>query len=78
MAKVNEGSVLTITVTPINENGVAFTPNSARYRLDDKDSSTEVIAWTDVTPSTTARPTSCSPARECHSAPRVDRPLAVG
>lgn len=52
MATVNEESVLTFTVVPINEAGSKFTPGTARYRLDDTASDAEIIAWTEIgTPS---------------------------
>jgi hypothetical protein len=48
--KINEESALTFTVVPINTLGKAFTPTSARYRLDDTATSTEIVAWTAITP----------------------------
>lgn len=44
---VNELSAATVTVNPLDETGTAVTPSSARYRLDDQVSQTEIIAWTD-------------------------------
>lgn len=43
---INELSAATFTVTPLDEAGQPRTPASARYRLDDKVSQQEVIAWT--------------------------------
>lgn len=49
---VNEGSASDIVSTLVDETGAAFTPTTARYRLDDLTSGTEVIAWTTIaTPS---------------------------
>jgi hypothetical protein len=49
---VNELSKATFTARPISEDGTEFTPTNARYRLDDKAATTELIAWTALTPST--------------------------
>ena len=49
---VNELSKATFTARPIDDTGVAFTPTTTRYRLDDKTSQTELVAWTDLTVST--------------------------
>ena len=48
---VNELSVLTMTIIPLDESGSAFVPTTARYRVDDVLSSTAMVAWTSVTPS---------------------------
>lgn len=49
---VNEKSVITFSVVPLDESGAAFTPTSARYRVDDVVTETELIAWTTIgTPS---------------------------
>lgn len=49
---VNERSVLTFTIVPLDEQGQEFVPVTARYRVDDVLTSTELIAWTSVgTPS---------------------------
>ena len=48
----NELSEVTITVRAIDRNGAVFSPDNARYRLDDLDSKTAIIAWTTLTPST--------------------------
>lgn len=52
MNNVNEESRYTVTVKPLNESGVAFTPTTVRYRVDDLDTSTELVAWTSLTPAT--------------------------
>ena len=49
---VNENSVLKFTVVPLDETGSVFTPATARYRVDDVVTQTELIAWTAVSVST--------------------------
>jgi hypothetical protein len=50
--RVNEESAATFTFRPLDEDGKAVTPNTMRYRVDDLSSSTELVAWTNVTPAT--------------------------
>jgi len=50
--KFNEKSQVTISVRPVNKEGVLFTPTTARYRMDDLHSRTEKVAWATLTPST--------------------------
>jgi hypothetical protein len=47
---VNELSKAIFTARPLDVNGAEFVPVTARYRLDDKVSTTEIIAWTALTP----------------------------
>lgn len=50
---VNENSTSRFTMRPLNENGDAFTPTNARWRLDDVTSGNEVKSWQTIgTPST--------------------------
>jgi hypothetical protein len=49
---VNESSQATITARPVDKDGCLFIPITARYRLDDLDSKTELIDWTTLTPAT--------------------------
>ena len=50
---VNEGSASSVTISPVDETGVAMTPDSARYKVNDKIAGTELVAWTVIaTPST--------------------------
>lgn len=46
---VNESSAYQLTMNHTGFDGKAEIPSNARYRLDDKDSLAEIIAWTDVT-----------------------------
>jgi len=46
---VNELSQATITARPVDSNGVAFLPTTARYRLDALETRTAIIAWTSLT-----------------------------
>lgn len=48
--RVNELSRAIITVRPLDRNSAAFTPGTARYRLDDFKSREAIIAWTSLTP----------------------------
>ena len=47
----NELSQVTITARAVNKDGLVFTPTNARYRVDDLDSETAIVAWTSLTPS---------------------------
>lgn len=50
---VNELSQGKFTIRPYDDDGDAYTPTNARYRVDDKNSGASVIAWTAIaTPST--------------------------
>lgn len=53
MSTVNENSTSRFTSNPINEDGDAFTPDTARYRLDDITTGNEIIAWTSISPTST-------------------------
>ena len=46
---VNELSQATVTARPIDRNGAAFLPTTARYRLDALKTKTAIIAWTTLT-----------------------------
>lgn len=49
----NELSQVTVTVNPIDTAGAAYTPTTARYRIDDCLTGKELVAWTTIdTPST--------------------------
>ena len=49
MRTINELSQATITARPVDLNGDLVIPTNARYRLDDLDSQTELVAWTTLT-----------------------------
>jgi hypothetical protein len=51
--RVNEGSSATFTAAFFNNSWTATAPTSARYRIDNPDNDTEVLAWTTLTPATT-------------------------
>ena len=44
----DELTAVTITVTPRDNNGDAYTPITARFRLDDCLSGKQLIDWTDI------------------------------
>jgi len=44
----NELSAVVITVEPLDPSGAAFTPTTARYRLDDCRTEKQLIPWTDL------------------------------
>lgn len=48
----NELSEVIVTAIALTASGVAFTPTTARYRVDDCRSSKQLVAWTALTPST--------------------------
>ena len=52
MNTFNEEQYATFTVRPVDKNGGVFTPTTARYRLDDLESRTELVGWTTLTAST--------------------------
>lgn len=54
MDEVNEKSTYVVVLSFKDENGVAVTPSSLTYRLDDEASGEEVIEDTVVTPVTTS------------------------
>lgn len=43
---VNENSTSRFTMNPLDEDGNAFVPTNARWRLDDVTSGNEVVSWT--------------------------------
>jgi len=47
-----EKSAVTINVTPKDTTNTAYTPTTARYRVDDCRTQTELVDWTTLTPST--------------------------
>jgi hypothetical protein len=51
-SRVNESSAATFTANFYNDSWTATAPTSARYRIDDPDNDTEVLAWTDLSPAT--------------------------
>lgn len=50
MTTFNEKSVGTFTSRPIKEDDGVFVPSNARYRVDDADTRTNLVPWTDMTP----------------------------
>lgn len=48
----NELTAVVVTIEPLNSAGVAFTPTTMRYRLDDCRTETNLVGWTSLTPST--------------------------
>lgn len=46
MAQINEGTKYEFNVRPLNAQGNAYTPTTGRYKMTDKDTSTEMLAWT--------------------------------
>ena len=48
----NELSQVIVTVRPLDSNGDATTPTTARYRVDDCRTRKELVDWTSLTPST--------------------------
>lgn len=52
MRKHNELSQVIVTVTPLDLNSDPYTPTSARYKINDKISGSELVEWTSLTPST--------------------------
>jgi hypothetical protein len=52
MATINEKSAFELTFIAYDEDGTAITPATARYQIHDKDSGTELLAWTTLTPAT--------------------------
>lgn len=53
MSKIyNELSTVTVTVEPEDNNGDAYTPITARYRVDDCRTGRQLVDWTTLTPAT--------------------------
>ena len=52
MRVFNEKSSVTVTATPFDVDGIAYTPTTARYKVNDCRSGNELVAWTSLTPST--------------------------
>jgi hypothetical protein len=50
--RVNEGSSASFTAAFFNDSWTATAPTSARYRIDDPDRDSEILAWTTLTPAT--------------------------
>lgn len=50
----NELSQVVVTVNPFDTDGNAYTPITARYRVDDCRSENELVAWTDIAVPSTA------------------------
>lgn len=49
MARIhNELSEVTVTVNPFDTNGDAYTPTTARYRVDDCLTERQLVAWTTI------------------------------
>lgn len=49
LQSINEGRALRFTVS-FEQDGAAFIPDTVRYRVDDEQSGSSVVDWTDVTP----------------------------
>ncbi len=47
-----ELSAVIVTVSPKDNDGVAYTPITARYRIDDCRTGKQLVDWTTLTPST--------------------------
>jgi hypothetical protein len=65
-------------ITPAfkNRSGVAAVPTSARYRLDDEKSSTEILDWTSLTPASSIEIT-ITPAQNALIDPTRDEEIHV-
>lgn len=50
----NELSQVSVTARPLDVNNDAYTPTTARYRVDDCRTGTELVAWTDISVPSTA------------------------
>ena len=48
----DELTAITVTASPKDNDGDAFTPTTARYRIDDCRTGRELVDWTTLTPST--------------------------
>ena len=48
----NELSQVIVIAEPLDSNGVATTPTTARYRVDDCRTKKQLVDWTSLTPST--------------------------
>lgn len=48
----DELSAITVTASPKDNNGDAYTPSTARYRVDDCRTGKQLVDWTTLTPST--------------------------
>ena len=53
---INEKTGITVTVRPKDTTGTAYTPTTARYRVDDCRSGKELVAWTTIVTPSTAMP----------------------
>ena len=51
MRSHNEESRVVVTAEPVDIDGNPYTPTTARYRVDDCRSETEMVDWTALTPS---------------------------
>ncbi len=47
---IDELNSVSITIRPLDSDGDSTTPTTARYRIDDCRSETELVGWTDLTP----------------------------
>lgn len=48
----NELSQVTVTASPLDTTGTAYTPTTARYKVTDCRSEDVIVAWTTLTPAT--------------------------
>ena len=53
MSKIHrELTAVTVTVAPLDTTKTAYTPTTARYRVDDCRTKKQLVDWTSLTPST--------------------------
>jgi len=50
LENVNDGSTCWLTITFLDQDGVAASPSSATYRIDDPDTGVEIVDDTAITP----------------------------
>ena len=77
--RVNERSACLLTARFYTDSWVANAPTSARYRIDNPDSNTEVVGWQTLTPATsnTITVTGAQNAIVCDSSREERRQLTV-
>jgi hypothetical protein len=77
--RVNERAACIFTASFFTDAYVAATPTSARYRIDNPDSNTEIVGWTTLTPATsnTITVTGAQNAIVCDTSREERRQLTV-
>ena len=77
--RVNERAACIFTARFYNDSYVALAPTSARYRIDNPDSNTEIVGWQTLTPATsnTITVTGAQNAIVCDSSREERRQLTV-